>query len=167
MSLAFHLRVEPSPAGSALIRAAHVVGVAGAALAGAYLQQQGATVAAALVIVWVVLAVRVSADRARRRAPLGWLSVDDAGRARWARAGADPVADPGAVPGADAARVPPGEPFVPAHWFRFGPVTWLGGRAGPRPVHLLLGADRSPDESWRRLSAWLHWLERGGAADGR
>jgi hypothetical protein len=48
-------------------------------------------------------------------------------------------------------------------------LTQYPGRAPARrqdaPVTLLLGRDAMPDDAWRRLHVWLHWIDRG--RDGR
>lgn len=126
------------------ILAAHATGVAGGLLLAALLARSGHDGAAAAVLLAAGILVSLSWRRASRAARSGTLSVADRGTARWA--GVDGVA----------------AAFEPRRWCVLGGLAWIDGRAAGRPTRLLLGRAEAGDGAWRRLMAWLRWMDRGG-----
>ncbi len=145
MSLSFELPVGPSRVVHAATAWAHLCGLAGAALLGLDLHHAGRSWAGVAVACVALLATALSWSRSVRRLAAGRLAVDDDGAAQWQ---AQPAR--GAIP------------FEPLRWHTIGPLAWIDGASGDRRVRLLLGRDRAGDADWRRLQAWLRWMDRGG-----
>jgi hypothetical protein len=140
-----------------------------------------ATLAAVLALSLGRSAIAAGRGRADPGAPAGTrLSVDADGSPALVAPGAVSARGalrtvPGPAPGAPGndsapAGSPPAQPLRLGASCRLPGLTLLilapsadhsRGVRRVRPFPLLLGRDAVPDDAWRRLHAWLRWLERG------
>jgi hypothetical protein len=168
MSVAFEIEVAPSRAHARTVAAIRAVPAVGAALVA--LQVAGGptvlagdeplaralavALGASLAVVLSVAALLAWRRPAAPGAPLGTvLAVDAAGEATLRAPGA---AAPRPVSLKASCRLPGLTVLILAPYLLHSPE----GR-GARMTTLLLGRDAMPDDAWRRLHAWLRWLERG------
>ncbi len=148
MSVAFEADAGWSGALRRAVFAAHLSGLAGAAAIAQLLAAGGRPWLASASALCACTAIALGLRRAGGAVQAGHLSVDASGAARWQSPDG------------------PCEPLEPQRWLRVGALVWIDARAGGRRVRLLLGRDRFPDEAaWRRLLAWLGWLDRGGRGE--
>jgi len=125
------------------ILAAHITGMAGIVLLVALLAGAGHIGTAVASLAAGGALVALSWRRVSRTGLPGTLAVADRGSARW-------------TVGAVAAE------FEPSRWCVLGGLAWIDGLAAGRPTRLLLGREEAGDAAWRRLMAWLRWMDRGG-----
>ena len=151
MSLALELDVRRTRSVSALLASVWLAGMAGAAVTCLYLVQQSQFLLAGLLIALAGGGLPAAVVAARARLAHGRLAVDEQGRASWS--------GPEGVPATHA--------VIPVRWFAGATVVWIRINPCSRPAaryDLLLGRDGTSDEQWRRLRAWLLWLERSGSS---
>lgn len=141
MSLAFALEARASRRVGALVAAAHLCALLGAAAAALQLARGGLNLAApSMLLFW--LPVAWSWRRWRRSAAAaGCLLVDADGTARWC--------------------APAACSLEPLRWFSVAGIAWIEARTPQGARSLLLGRDQASDAQWRSLMRWLRWLDRG------
>ena len=127
------------------VRAAHLTAAAGVALLCAAFASSGRPWLAAALAPALGAALAITLRRTARGGQHGLLSVCCGGAARWLADGAQPQA------------------LEPLRWSVLGDLVWIEGRAGGRRVRILSGREEIGDRGWRRLLAWLRWMDRGGA----
>ena len=191
MTFAVELQVRASPAVRAVLLSAHLCGVTGAVVLASSLYSADRPWAGAALAAAAFIAAVLSWRRGIARLAAGRLTVGADGAARWqpapvpmtnpqpgrpartecARPDRSPSPEP-ARPGADrgvgGASAAPAAPnvlgFQALRWHSIGPLAWVDGTAGGFRVRLLIGRDAVSATQWRRLHAWLRWMDRGGAS---